>query len=158
TTQIVVSSTGSLSTTANLISLSASTITQQGTITSAEGGTVRLDAGVGGTVIDTGVIDAASNVTGGIGGSVDLLGTYVGLTGNAVVNVSGSAGGGSVRIGGDFHGTNAAVQNAARTYVGQDVIINADAIDSGTGGNVVIWSEEVTQFYGTIYSRGGATG
>src|SRR5262249_36366970 len=48
-------------------------------------------------------------------------------------------------------------QNAARTYVGQDVIINADAIDNGSGGTVVVWSEEVTQFYGTIYSRGEAT-
>ncbi len=156
TQQIVVAPTGALSTTANTISLAAPTMTMQGTITAADGGTVTLDAGVGGTLIDTGFIDASSNIAGGTGGTVNLLGTYVGLTGNAVVNVSGSAGGGTVRIGGDFHGANPAIQNASQTYVGQDVVIDADALDSGTGGNVVVWSDQVTQFYGSVDARGGA--
>ncbi len=154
--QIVVSTTGSLATTASAISLAAPTITQQGIISSAEGGTVRLDAGPAGTLVDSGIIDASSSVAGQTGGSVDLLGKYVGLTGSAVVNVSGDAGGGLVRIGGDFHGANAAVEDAARTYVGQNVMINADAQTSGNGGRVVVWSNEATAFYGQIEARGGA--
>ena len=156
TQQIVVAPTGGLSTTASAISLAAPTITQQGIISSAEGGTVRLDAGPAGTLVDSGTIDASSSIAGQTGGSVDLLGKDVGIAGSAVVNVSGDAGGGLVRIGGDFHGANAAVENAARTYVGQNVTINADALVSGNGGRVVVWSDQATAFYGHIEARGGA--
>ena len=156
TEKIVVAPAGGLATTGNAIGLSAGAITQNGVITAADGGKVRLDAGANGTLIDSGLIDASSKFAGGTGGSVDLLGKDVGLTGNAVVNVAGSSGGGSVRIGGDFHGANGTIENAAHTYVGKNVTIDADAIDSGTGGRVVVWSDEATVFYGHITARGGA--
>ncbi|HLJ10857.1 MAG TPA: hypothetical protein VKU82_06695, partial [Planctomycetaceae bacterium] len=122
--QIVVAPAGALVTTRNLIDLAAPTINHQGIITSADGGTVRLDAGQSGTVVVTGIIDASSAESGHSGGSVDLLGKYVGLTGRAVVDVSGAAGGGSVRIGGDYQGSNASIESADRAFVGPDVVIN----------------------------------
>src|SRR5262249_37636965 len=77
---------------------------------------------------------------------------------NAVVNVSGLSGGGSVRLGGDFHGANPDVLNATRTYIGPNATIDADAVGCGSGGRVVVWSEELTAFYGQILARGGSFG
>jgi hypothetical protein len=140
-----------------LTATSAVTISPSGVIRDA-GGTIVIDAGPSGTLLDFGVIDASSTAGGTTGGTVDLLGEYVGLSGQAVVNVSGSAGGGAVRIGGDFHGSNPALENAAKTYVGGNVTITADALDSGDGGTIVVWSDQATMYYGQINARGGAAG
>ena len=108
---------------------------------------------------DTTLLGAGSETTAtgaGTGGDIEVLGNRVGLTGNAVVDASGQTGGGTVLVGGDTHGSNAAISNAALTYVGPQAQINADAIQSGAGGKVVVWSDEQTQMYGGISARGGA--
>ncbi|MYM25047.1 filamentous hemagglutinin N-terminal domain-containing protein, partial [Duganella sp. FT135W] len=92
------------------------------------------------------------------GGDIVLLGAQVGLTGNAVVDASGAAGGGTVLVGGDYQGKNATVMNAQQAYVGKEVVIRADALDSGNGGKVVVWSDAATQVFGAISARGGAAG
>ncbi|MDO9167058.1 MAG: hypothetical protein Q7U13_13205 [Rhodoferax sp.] len=61
-------------------------------------------------------------------------------------------------VGGDYHGDNTAIQNAKRTYVGVDTQLKADAIDSGNGGKVIVWSDDTTRVYGSITARGGAQG
>ena len=108
---------------------------------------------------DTTLLGAGSETTAtgaGTGGEIEVLGNRVGLTGNAIVDASGQTGGGTVLVGGDTHGANAAIQNAALSYVGPDAQINADAIQSGSGGKVVVWSDQQTQMYGSISARGGA--
>ncbi|HEX7647503.1 MAG TPA: filamentous hemagglutinin N-terminal domain-containing protein, partial [Noviherbaspirillum sp.] len=105
------------------------------------------------TVLDAGSVTTATGA--GKGGEVQVLGERVGLFGDAKVDASGKAGGGSVLIGGDFHGGNPLVQNANQAYVGKDAQIKADAIDAGDGGKVVVWSDEATRFYGGISARGG---
>jgi filamentous hemagglutinin family protein len=108
---------------------------------------------------DTTLLGAGSETTAtgaGTGGDIQVLGNRVGLTGNAVVDASGQTGGGTVLVGGDTHGGNAAIPNAALTYVGPQAQIDADAIQSGSGGKVVVWSDEQTQMYGGISARGGA--
>ncbi len=108
---------------------------------------------------DTTLLGAGSETTAtgaGTGGDIQVLGNRVGLTGNAVVDASGQTGGGTVLVGGDTHGSNAAISNAALTYVGPQAQIDADAIQSGSGGKVVVWSDEQTQMYGAISARGGA--
>ncbi|MDB6011205.1 MAG: hypothetical protein JWL65_3455 [Gammaproteobacteria bacterium] len=94
----------------------------------------------------------------GTGGNVQVLGNRVGLTGDAVVDASGQTGGGTVLIGGDTHGNNPTIQNAALTYVGPQAQVDADASHSGAGGKVVVWSDQQTQMYGTISARGGPVG
>src|SRR5688572_5994055 len=74
------------------------------------GGSIRL-VGAGGTVVNSGVLDA-SGTGAGTGGSVQVLGENVGLFGNALVDVSGNNGGGVALIGGDYQGANADVINA----------------------------------------------
>lgn len=118
------------------------------------GGRVVLDAG-NGKVAVSGTITARS---GDQGGFVDILGRNVHLFGSAVVDVSGAAGGGTVRIGGGAHGTDISVQNALTTTVDPGATIRANATANGNGGSVVVWSDNNTQFAGTIDAQGGAQG
>jgi len=83
-----------------------------------------------------------------IGGSVNILGDKVGII-NGNINASGNNGGGTVLIGGDYRGQGT-VPNASRTFVSSDSMINADAKISGNGGKVILWSDQVTGFYGNI--------
>ena len=92
------------------------------------------------------------------GGEIEVIGSRVGLTGDAVVDVSGQTGGGTVLIGGDEHGSNPAIQNAALAYVGPTVQLKADALQAGNGGKVVVWSDQQTQLYGNISARGAGQG
>jgi len=94
----------------------------------------------------------------GKGGSVDVLGNQVGLLDNTNINVSGQLGGGTAIIGGGLHGQDPNVTNSNAVYVGQNVNINADALGSGNGGNVVVWSDSLTTYLGNISAQGGALG
>ena len=82
----------------------------------------------------------------------------MGLFGNALVNANGATGGGNVRIGGDYQGKNAEVRNASQTYVAPTAQIYADALTSGNGGNVIVWSDNGTQFYGAASAQAGQLG
>ncbi|MDH5737817.1 MAG: filamentous hemagglutinin N-terminal domain-containing protein, partial [Gammaproteobacteria bacterium] len=106
-----------------------------------------------GTVIIEGVIDASSKA--GVGGTVKLLGDRIGLAGNALVDVSGATGGGTLLVGGNYQGEGAE-PNALRTFVGANVRLSADALSTGDGGRVIVWSDESTRFYGSVSARGGS--
>jgi hypothetical protein len=94
----------------------------------------------------------------GKGGSIQVLGERVGLLDNAVISASGPAGGGEILIGGGYQGSNPQVRNAWRTFVGRDVALSADATTQGDGGTVVVWSDDVTRYYGHASVRGGVLG
>ena len=117
------------------------------------GGIVKIQSSEG-TLLASGLIDGQGNH--GPGGQVWLLAPRVGLVRETVVNASGTTGGGTVLVGGDYQGKNPEVQNAWRTYVGPDVVIRTDAIQNGDGGKVIVWSDDTTRFYGSITTRGGA--
>ncbi|MEQ9372149.1 MAG: filamentous hemagglutinin N-terminal domain-containing protein [Coleofasciculus chthonoplastes F3-SA18-01] len=114
----------------------------------------------GGIAIASGTLDTSNVGAQGfapsprIGGEINVLGNKVGLF-NANINVSGTDGGGIVRIGGDYQGQGT-VPNALRTFVSRDSVINADSLLNGDGGHVIVWSDEVTGFYGNISARGGS--
>ena len=84
-----------------------------------------------------GTLDASSST--GKGGTIDVFGDRVGLFGNALVNANGATGGGSIRIGGDYLGTNAAnAPQASRTFIGDNARVTANATQSGDGGRVIV--------------------
>ncbi|MYM96822.1 YDG domain-containing protein, partial [Duganella vulcania] len=112
----------------------------------------------GTTLLEAGSTTTATGSNLNTGGDIRLLGARVGVTGNAVVDASGAAGGGTVLVGGDYQGKNAAVQNAQQSYVGKDSVIRADATQNGDGGKVIVWSDQATQMFGAISARGGANG
>jgi len=120
----------------------------------SSGGDVLLQA-QGGTNLISGTVEAKG--TSSNGGTVQALGVRVGVIGHGVIDASGETGGGSVMVGGDYQGKNPDVQNAQRTTIDSDGVIRADAGSSGDGGRVIVWSDESTQFYGTISARGGAS-
>jgi filamentous hemagglutinin family protein len=119
------------------------------------GGTIEL-LGPEGDVVSSGTLDASAGDAQSTGGSVTMVGNRVGLFGNAVVNVSGASGGGTAYIGGGDHGENPDIPNAEETVVSSGATIDADAGTSGNGGHVVVWSDDFTDFSGSLSARGGS--
>ncbi len=121
---------------------------------STGGGNVTLQARD--RVFGSGTLTATGQGGGSTGGEIKVLGNEIVLLG-ASLDASGDAGGGTVLIGGDFQGKNPAVQNATSSSINFSTTINADARTAGDGGKVIVWSDAKTQFYGSIFARGGAT-
>ncbi len=104
------------------------------------------------------MLEGGSRTTALGGGEVAVLGPQVGLVGDARVDASGDAGGGSVLVGGDYRGANPRVPNARQVYVGKDVVLAANAGGSGQGGKVIVWADEMASVQGSISARGGTLG
>ncbi len=109
-------------------------------------------------VAEKGIVEQKGSInaqnTDGTGGEVHVLGQNVWLSGGDI-DVSGNLGGGTVLIGGDFQGENPAIYNARKTVVDRGPVVRADALISGDGGRVIIWSEENTVFRGDVSAKGG---
>lgn len=100
---------------------------------------------------------SASN-SAGQGGKIEVLGNNVTLGSTSSIDASGSTGGGTVLVGGDYQGKNAAVQNAENTTMAAGASIKADATQNGDGGKVVLWADGTTKFQGSISAQGGKYG
>lgn len=156
-----VSNTGTIDARGGQIVMAASdfyahAIYNSGTLRAAD---IRLESGAergaGASLVEVGGHLDASNPD-GVGGSVVILGDRVHIN-DARINVSGAQGGGRVLIGGAFQG-GAEERTASRVFVSDGTLISADAMTRGSGGTVVVWSDEATAFAGTISARGGAEG
>ncbi len=121
-------------------------------------GTVTIDSGTGNGARLAGAIDVSGLDPGQAGGAAVVTGGSVNLANTAQVEARGPAGGGTVKIGGGPHGTDASVRNARKTTVAAGALIDASATDNGNGGNVTVWSDGSTVFNGTIYAKGGPQG
>jgi len=108
-----------------------------------------------GIVQNTGTLDTSAIEEGAAGGEIKMLGENVRLFGNAVVDASGYAGGGTIDIGGNYQGKGPD-KNSLLTVVGKNVDIKADAGITGDGGKIVIWSDGNTYFAGDISAKGGS--
>ncbi len=106
-----------------------------------------------GQLIASGSLSVAS--PDGNGGDINLFGTQVGVM-DASVSASGQTGGGILRIGGDYLGGAPGTPTAQQTYISAQSSLTADAIASGNGGQIYIWSDEATQFYGHLSAQGGS--
>ncbi|OIQ96540.1 heme/hemopexin-binding protein precursor [mine drainage metagenome] len=116
------------------------------------GGKITLNAG------NRLVSSASASAAGAAGGKIGVFASDISLVG-ARLDASGDAGGGSILIGGDFHGGPVVGHsNAHTTLVTPSTAIAADARKLGAGGKVVVWSDSSTEFYGSISARGGAQG
>jgi filamentous hemagglutinin family protein len=121
-------------------------------------GSILLDGGDSGVVANSGTLDVSGLGSGETGGSAKVLGQYVGLYDGTRIDASGDAGGGTVLVGGNYQGSGTEHQSDA-VFMGGDATIKADAVHSGNGGTVVLWSTGSTRFYGDISAQaGGATG
>ncbi|MBD2175515.1 CHAT domain-containing protein [Pseudanabaena sp. FACHB-1998] len=102
----------------------------------------------------TTVISGNLDVSGDKGGNVQVLGNDVSLV-SANINASGINGGGKVLIGGDLQGVGTTPKSLF-TSVDANSKINADALVSGNGGQVIVWSDGSTVFDGNISAKAGA--
>jgi filamentous hemagglutinin family protein len=121
------------------------------------------------TIKLSGTILAAGKQKNTKGGTIIVSGENIQVT-SATIDASGQAAGGKVLIGGDVGGGhgNAAVAaipmaalesfvvpTASNVSVDSATTINASAKANGSGGKVVIWSDQATTFYGTVKAQGG---
>ncbi len=127
----------------------------QATTASMVNGEIVLDGGTVGAVTVTGSLDASGKSAGETGGTIKVLGDQVALGSTAALDASGDAGGGTVLVGGNFHGAGPE-QNATSTTITAGSAINANAITTGNGGQVAIWSEQSTGFDGAVSVNGGS--
>src|SRR5919199_1750561 len=122
-----------------------------------EGGTIAFYGGKNTVLTTSGSFEA----TGDLGGFVHLFGQDIRLLA-ADVNVSGNRGGGEILVGGNVQGnplnppSPGGIVNAQNTLVNYSSILRADALTVGNAGKVIVWSDQLTQFAGTIQARGGA--
>src|SRR5262249_22302353 len=117
-------------------------------------GTIVLDGGDAGGIAVKGTLDASGKDAGETGGTVKVIGETVSLASTAKIDVSGDAGGGTALIGGQAHG--AGREHGKAALVAGGALINADALSTGNGGTVVVWSDQRTDVAGKITARGGA--
>lgn len=118
-------------------------------------GVIRLQGNDLGIVYNSGTLDVSGLDEGETGGEVEVTGEKTGLVHYSKIKASGRKGGGKVFVGGGFQGKNPSIKNGKITYVGKDAIIEADAIDEGDGGEVIVWADDTTRFYGNISATGG---
>lgn len=116
---------------------------------SKKGGEIFLEADRGRVEV-TGEMVAKKE---GSGGEVRVLGREVGILSKAKIDVRGKRGG-RVLIGGDYRGKNENIKNAKGLFFSRDAEILADGLD-GDGGRVILWSDDATRAYGSIFVRGG---
>ncbi|MEM9118973.1 MAG: CHAT domain-containing protein [Cyanobacteria bacterium P01_F01_bin.56] len=120
-------------------------------------GTVQLVTGTmvddaTGSAIVAGTVDVEHNQ----GGQILVLGQDITLTGT-LLNASGADAGGLVRVGGDYQGQGV-LPRAQTTELDADSQIRADALNTGNGGEVIVWADGTTLFQGLITARGGPNG
>ncbi len=118
-------------------------------------GTIILSGGPAGFVDVKGTLDASGSDAGQTGGTVKVLGEKVGLFDGARINVSGDADGGEALVGGNYQGMGPE-PNASHTYVANGTVINADALNNGDGGKIIVWANEAANIQGKLTARGGA--
>jgi filamentous hemagglutinin family protein len=119
-----------------------------------ESGKIILKAS-GATLLSAGSVTSATGT--GKGGEVQVLGRQVAIEGGASVDASGSLGGGSVLVGGDYQG-GGGVQRAQSVLFDAGASLRADATVDGQGGKVVLWSDGATTARGSVSARGAGQG
>ncbi|MEQ9368384.1 MAG: CHAT domain-containing protein [Coleofasciculus chthonoplastes F3-SA18-01] len=118
---------------------------------SQQGGVIEFKGNADTVLTTSGDIEA----TGDLGGKVHLFAETVQLLA-ADIDVSGNSGGGEILVGGDFQGQTSNAINAQTTVVNHSSTLNANALTTGNGGRAIVWSDQQTQFSGTIQAQGGA--
>ncbi|HIK11841.1 MAG TPA: filamentous hemagglutinin N-terminal domain-containing protein, partial [Oscillatoriaceae cyanobacterium M33_DOE_052] len=118
-------------------------------------GTIRLSGSQTPIPLEPGVAVVSGNVD--VGGlkpnyELNILGDKIALIG-ANIDASGTNGAGNIHIGGNYQGAGP-LPNATHTYIDSNTNISANAINSGNGGEIIIWSDNTTQFHGHISATG----
>ncbi|MBN8827984.1 MAG: filamentous hemagglutinin N-terminal domain-containing protein [Sphingobacteriia bacterium] len=118
-----------------------------------KGGKVKIKGNENSHYFTSGEIDASGEKE---GGTIAVTAEALKLFG-ADIKAEGKNKGGDIKIGGDFKG-HGAISQAKETIVNNSTNISAKATENGSGGNIVVWSDEKTEFTGTINANAGING
>ncbi|EAR3991886.1 filamentous hemagglutinin N-terminal domain-containing protein, partial [Salmonella enterica] len=119
----------------------------------SRGGEIVLNGGDGGVVSQSGQLLADSHT--GQGGKITLEGQNIHLAANSLTSATGKTGGGEVYVGGGWQGKDSRIKNASKVVMDKTATVDVSATDTGNGGTAVLWSDDYTNFRGTILARGG---
>ena len=148
---------GTISVQATNRALSTSSAQYTASGTQGAGGDILVSANV------SNYTSGSYSATGTIGGNLILAGNEIKLAG-AQLNASGNNGGGTIDIGGLMHGAagfsaqGITLVNATNVLTNSSTRFTADALQTGNGGQVVLWSDQAMRFSGNISARGGVLG
>ena len=118
-----------------------------------QGGIIEFNGGTQTRLTTSGTLSAKGKV----GGGVHLFGQDLRLLATQI-DASGQNGGGEILVGGDYQGQTLGATNAQTAFVNPSSNLNADASITGDGGRVIVWSDQQTNFYGSITTKGGSAG
>ncbi|EJE2190639.1 filamentous hemagglutinin N-terminal domain-containing protein, partial [Salmonella enterica] len=123
---------------------------------SERGGEIVLDGGDSGVVKQAGMLLADSDS--GRGGKITLEGQNIHLAGGSLISATGENGGGEVYVGGGWQGKDSSIRHASKVVMDKTAVTDVSAKARGQGGTAVLWSDDYTNFRGTILARGGLQG
>mgnify|MGYP006276738369 FL=1 len=150
-------------------------IRNTGTIDATNGGAINLTANAGKNIINS-LIEIDGELTAPAidtsGGTIKITARDIEIGSNAQITADGTGdasvpsppgatpdnrgfnGGGTILIGGDYLGSGD-MQTAQNVTVEDGALITANAVGTGDGGKVIVWSDNRTDFDGRIEARGG---
>ncbi|HIB1617253.1 TPA: filamentous hemagglutinin N-terminal domain-containing protein, partial [Salmonella enterica subsp. enterica serovar Muenchen] len=120
---------------------------------SSRGGEIVLDGGNSGVVNQSGELLADSGT--GRGGRITVEGENIHLAGASRMSATGETDGGEIYAGGGWQGKDSGIRNASKVVMDRDSVMDVSSNGAGDGGTAVLWSEDYTNFGGTILARGG---
>ncbi|EEF5969248.1 filamentous hemagglutinin N-terminal domain-containing protein [Salmonella enterica] len=118
------------------------------------GGEIVLNGGDSGVVSQSGHLLADSQT--GQGGKITLEGQNIYLAGGSLTTATGKTGGGEVYVGGGWQGQDSHIKNASKVVMDKAATVDVSATENGNGGTAVLWSDDYTNFRGTVLAKGGA--
>ncbi|EKC2495872.1 filamentous hemagglutinin N-terminal domain-containing protein, partial [Salmonella enterica] len=119
----------------------------------SRGGEIVLNGGDSGVVSQSGRL-LADSLT-GQGGKITLEGQNIHLAGSSLTSATGKTGGGEVYVGGGWQGKDSVIKNASKVVMDKAATVDVSATDAGNGGTAVLWSDDYTNFRGTVLAKGG---
>ncbi len=132
--------------------ISATSVTTE---TTEHQGKIILQGGENTTINLIGIIDVSGKQESQSGGLVQASAGAVHLFNSSFIDASGFFNGGTVHIGGEYQGEGT-LPHANIITMEEQATINASALQTGDGGEVVLWSENLTQAHGNIFAQGGS--
>ncbi|EBR2769165.1 filamentous hemagglutinin N-terminal domain-containing protein, partial [Salmonella enterica] len=120
----------------------------------SRGGEIVLNGGDSGVVSQSGHLLADSQT--GQGGKITLEGQNIHLAGGSLTSATGKTGGGEVYVGGGWQGQDSRIKNASKVVMDKTATADVSATENGNGGTAVLWSDDYTNFRGTVLAKGGA--
>ncbi|EHX4942092.1 filamentous hemagglutinin N-terminal domain-containing protein [Salmonella enterica] len=136
----------------NTVVNNSGTVEAKGLVSRA--GEIVLDGGDSGVVSQSGQLLADSQT--GQGGKITLEGQNIHLAGGSLTSATGKTGGGEVYVGGGWQGKDSRIRNASKVVMDKTAMVDVSATEAGNGGTAVLWSDDYTNFRGTVLAKGGS--